>query len=640
MELRPLPGELLPFAKDPAMSESATATSGTITLHPRGFGFLNFTGAQGPESAFIAPPDLNPFLLDDTVSATIKRAPDGRCSATDLRLQSRRRRHLFGEVVERRGRSYLQTDREVANTDWPLEGAVRAGEHWLCRIEESRAVAHRRIEGELALERLIARYDLRDEFSEEALSEAEVIATKPQKLGSRRDLRHLPTVTIDSPSTQDIDDAISVIPAGIDGVLHLLVSIADPGQAIEEGSALDLEARLRGTSTYLAGRVLPMLPHRLSSDALSLHPGVDRHCLTAEMRIDPEGQVVAVDLYESLLRSTARLSYEEVADWLDYGDLTENLDKVAEILPWLRTASARLGVFRHRRGGMNLSGTELAEVKLDADGTVAGTAPTRSTGAHLMIERFMVCANEAVARWLVERGLPGAFRIHPLPDEENVRLLAECAFQFGYEPGFARQLSPGALAAFDGQISGAPAEPAIRSVLRGILGRASYTVQPSLHLGLAAPLYLHFTSPLRRYADLSVHRLIKGYLAGDRHFEVSDPEVEALCQHLNERAAASAKAESMRRRMLLAGYMTRHIGEEYDAHITRVLPFGLVVQLDASLVEGLLPLESLPGGPWEARQVTAQSPQRQLTLGMPVRVRVVATDPDLGRIEYALVSGC
>ncbi len=618
------------------MSDTQTVT-GTISLHPRGFGFLNFSGPAGPESAFISPPDLNPFLLDDRVSATLHRASDGRSSASEVTLVERRRTRLFGEVVERRGRLYLQTDREVANTDWPLEGSVETGQFWLCSIESGQAVALREVQDEIALERLIARFDLQQEFSAEALEQAEQIAKMPQKLGGRRDLRHLPTVTIDAPSTQDIDDAISVIPAGIDGVLHLLVSIADPAQVIPEGSPLDQESRSRGTSTYLADRVLPMLPHRLSSDALSLHPGVDRHTLTAEMRIDAEGQVVAVDLYESLIRSTTRLTYDEVADWLEFGDTTPALDKVTDILPWLRTASARLAVFRQRRGGMNLSGTESAEVKLDGQGQVEGTAPSRSTDAHLMIERFMVCANEAVARWLVERGLPGAFRIHPLPDAESVETLSECAYNFGYEAGFARNLSPGALAAFDAQIAGATAEPAIRSVLRGILGRAAYTVQPALHLGLAAPLYLHFTSPLRRYADLSVHRLIKGYLKGDRHFEVSDPEVEALCVHLNERAGAAAKAESLRRRMLLAAYMQRHLGEEFDAHITRVLPFGLVVQLDASLVEGLLPLESLPDGPWEAGQVSAQSPQRRLTLGMPVRVKVVASEPDLGRIEYSLV---
>lgn len=619
------------------MSDTATAVTGIISLHPRGFGFLNFTGSQGPESAFIAPPDLNPFLLDDQVEGSLKRAPDGRSSASELKLLKRRRSVLFGEAVERRGRLFLQTDRDVANTDWPLEGDVEAGQFWVCEIADGRAVAVRQVQEEIALERLIARYDLQQQFSPQALEQAEAIAGKPQKLGGRRDLRHLPTVTIDAPSTRDIDDAVSVIPAGIDGVLHLLVSIADPAQVIPEGSPLDLEARSRGTSTYLADRVLPMLPDRLSSDALSLLPGVERHTLTAEMRIDAEGLVVAVDVYESLIRSATRLSYDEVAAWLEHGDMTPALDKVADMLPWLRTASARLAVFRQRRGGMNLSGTDIAEVKLDSQGQIQGTAPSRSTDAHLMIERFMVCANEAVARWLVERGLPGAFRVHPLPDAESVETLSECAYNFGYEAGFARSISPGALAAFDAQIADAPAEPAIRSVLRGILGRASYTVQPSLHLGLAAPLYLHFTSPLRRYADLSVHRLIKGYLKGDRHFEVSDPEVEMLCVHLNERAGAAAKAESLRRRMLLAAYMQRHVGEEFDAHITRVLPFGLVVQLDASLVEGLLLLESLPDGPWEATQVSAQSANRRLTLGMPLRVKVVSSEPDLGRIEYSLV---
>lgn len=610
---------------------------GTISLHPRGFGFVNFRGPEGNASAFVAPPELNAFLLDDTVEAKVSQAADGRYSTSEIRLMRRPRRHLFGEILQRRGRLFLHTDREVSNTDWPLCGTAQPGEFWLCEISGSEAVPVRQVVEEVSLEQLIARFGLLEQFSPRALEQAEAISALTPELGARRDLRHLPTVTIDAPSTQDLDDAISVIPAGRDGVLHLLVSIADPCESIEPGSPLDLEARERGTSTYLAGRVLPMLPHQLSSGALSLHPGRERHCLTVEMRIDAEGEVVAVDLYESLVRSTVRLNYEEMADWLDAATMTESLNEVAEILPWLRTAAARLGVFRHRRGGLNFSGAESAEVTLDEQGAITGTSPSRYTGAHLMIERFMVCANEAVARWLVERGLPGGFRVHPLPEEDSVQALSECAYHFGYEAGFGRTLSPGALAAFDAQIAGAPAEPAIRSVLRGILGRAQYTVQPGPHLGLAAPVYLHFTSPLRRYADLSVHRQIKDYLQGDRHFEVDDPEIAALCLHLNERAAASAKAESLRRRMLLAAFMGECIGEEYDAHITRVLPIGLVAQLDASLVEGLLPLESLPGGRWTLHHVGVECDGRRLTLGMPVRVKVVATDPDAGRIEYALI---
>lgn len=619
--------------------QTSREVEGTISLHPRGFGFLNYAGPEGPESAFIAPPDLNGFLLDDRARAQVVTAADGRHSVRELTLVQRKRRQLYGQVVTRKGQLFLQTDREVSNTDWPLSGSAENRECWLCRIDGQQAVPSRRVEpGEEPLARLIARFDLLEQFSPEALAQAEAVAEKEQVLGHRRDLRHLQTVTIDAPSTRDIDDAISIIPAGVDGVLHLLVSIADPAEAIPEDSPLDRESRARATSTYLTGHVLPMLPDVLSSQALSLHPDEDRHALTAEIRIDSEGQVVSVDLYESLIRSTARLSYDEVADWMEQGTLNPELDKVLEILPWLRTASARLEVYRQRRGGLRLE-SEVAEVNLDEQGVVEGTTPSRTTVAHQMIERFMVCANEAVARWMVERGLPGAFRVHPLPSPEQVETLAECAYNFGYEAGFARQLSPGALAAFDAQISGAPAEPAIRSVLRGILGRAHYTVEPGLHLGLAAPLYLHFTSPLRRYADLFVHRLIKGYLKGDRHFEVGDPESQALCVHLNERAATSAKAESLRRRMLLAGYMERHLGEVFRVHLTRVLPFGLVCQVDSSLVEGLLPLESLPGGPWELDQVSARSPGRRLTLGMPLEVELAAVDATLGRIEFRLLEG-
>lgn len=626
------------------MNDVNTQVTGTVSLHSRGFGFLNELDHPTVDSAFIAPPDLNPFLRDDVVRATLHSEKGGRFSVKGLTLVERRRAKLLGEVVEHRGDLFLKTDAEISNTDWPLQdskGPAKVGETWLCRINGSGVVPQKRLEKDvdMALEKLIAKYDLQQEFSPEALKQVKTIVTKKQALGSRRDLRHLLTVTIDAPSTIDLDDAISVIPAGLDGVMHLLVSIADPAEAIPEGSALDTEALSRGTSTYLAGRVLPMLPHQLSSEALSLLAGVDRHCMTVEMRIDTEGQVIAVDLYESLIRSTTRLTYEELADWLDCEEFTPALDRVEEILPWLRTASARLAVFRQRRGGLNLFGTESAEVQLDSDGAVKGTAPSRNTAANVMIERFMVSANESVARWMVERGLPGVFRIHPLPDEAQVTTLSDCAFQFGYEAGFGRTLSPGALAAFDAQFVGAASEPAIRSVLRGILGRARYTVHPGLHLGLAAPLYLHFTSPLRRYADLAVHRQIKGYLQGDRHLETQDPEIEELSQHLNLRAAASAKAESMRRRMLLADYMTRHIGEEYAAHITRVLPFGLIAQLDSSLVEGLLPFDGLPEGPWEAREAWAQSPTQRLTLGAPVQVKVLATDPELGRIEYAFISG-
>ncbi len=612
--------------------------SGTLSLHPKGFGFLNFEQDEESRSAFVAPPDLNPYLEGDEVEATLKKGKDGRFSAHDLSLVKRTRTELFGKAIKRGNRVYLQTDREVANTDWPMKGQTRTGSYYICTISNKDVVPTRRLEGDadLPLERLIARFGLRTQWGQAAEAQLKEILSQKHKLGARRDLRKTPTVTIDAPSTKDLDDAVSVLPADSDGAVRLLVSIADPAEFISPGSPLDDEARARGTSTYLADRVLPMLPHALSSDHLSLRPGEDRCCLTVELRIDPEGDTSSVDIYESLIRSHTRLSYSELAGWLDYGDMTPELEKVEEILPWLRTAAARLSVARRRRGGVNMSGNETAEVELDDSGNVAGTSPSATTSAHMLIERFMVAANEAVASWLTERGLPGVFRVHPEPDSSQVEVLADCARKFGYEPGFGKRLTPGSLASFDAQIVGDAAEPAIRSVLRGVLEPARYTVFPGLHLGLGSPLYLHFTSPLRRYADLAVHRLIKDYLQGKRPQQVEDPKVEELGQHLNDQARVASKAESLRRRMLLAEYMTRHIGEEFDAYITRVLPFGLVAQLQSSLVEGLIPAESIPDGPYESTKIRLIGPNQTFTLGMPVRVKVVSTEPEMGRLEYAL----
>lgn len=624
---------------DNGSSRPPDEVSGSVTVHSRGFGFLNFEHEGKPQSAFIAPPDLNDFLAGDQVRGRLKVESDGRYSANSLELEQRSRRRLFGEVVSRRGRLWLQVDREVANTDWPLKGDCKPGRYAVARVEGRKAVLDEVLpkDADMALERLIVRYDLQESFPEAVLKQAANITTDRHQLAGRRDLREVPTVTIDSEATRDIDDAISVLPADSDGALRLLVSIADPCEFIPPGSPLDREARGRGTSVYLPGRVLPMLPHELSSDRLSLLPGEERCCLTAELRIDPEGQVQAVDIYESLIRSWAKLTYEEVADWLDYDDINDKLEPLEdEMLPWLRTAAARLSVARQRRGGVRMSGAE-ARVTLDAEGEVTGTKPTRSSSAHLMIERFMVAANEAVAEWLASRGLPGMFRVHDEPEPERLQALSACAHYFGYEPGFGRRLTPGALAAFDAQIEGSVVEMAVRSVMRGVLGRARYTVHPGLHLGLASSKYLHFTSPLRRYSDMVVHRLIKRYLHGERDFEPADPEVEELALHLNEQSGKAARAESERRRMLLATYMEEHIGEEFRARITRVLPFGLVAQLDASLVEGLIPLEALPGGPWQPDEVTLRGPDREFTLGMAVTVKVVATDPPQGRVEYALV---
>ncbi|MEZ4408419.1 MAG: ribonuclease R [Polyangiales bacterium] len=611
---------------------------GRVVVHPRGFGFVD----DGDVSAFVTPPVLNPFLADDVVECKATQGDDGRWMASDLALVDRPRVELYGTVVSHRGAAHLKVDREVANTDWPLDdGGVTftVGDHLLARVEGKTAVALRVLEGDdRALTRVVARHAIPTEFSPAAVSEAESARAIPHALDHRRDLRDVPTVTIDAPSTRDIDDAIAVLPADGDGALRLLVSIADVGRFVPMGGPLDADARARGTSVYLAGRVIPMLPDGLSSDWISLLPGVERSCLTAELRIDDEGRVTAVDVYESLIRSWARLNYDEVAAFLDRGEVSTAMEPVRDAAPWFRTVSARLALARARRGGVEINRDE-ARVSVDAAGvSVEGV---KANSAHLLIERCMVAANEAIATWLRDRGVPGVYRVHDSPSPEAVRDLDEFATNFGFAPGFGERLTPLALAAFDRQISAMPSEAAIRGVLLRSLGPSALHGAPFHALRLAAPLYLHFTSPIRRYADLAVHRMIRAYLHGERAWRIRDEEVESLAAHLNARSRGAARAETDRRRMLLARYMGERVGQTFTARVVKARPFGVVAQIDTTLIEGTIPLEKLPEGPYTlaAREGAVVSSTRRFAVGMPVTVKVVSADEALGRVEFALVEG-
>ncbi len=588
--------------------------AGRIVVHARGFGFVELDSG---ETAFVPPPDLLWFLQDDRVEARVVEGADGRLTATEIRLVSRARPEVFGSIVSRHGRPHVRVDREVGNADWPLVGdAPPEGSFVVAAIEDRALRALRTIDpADASLERVIVRYGIRQEYSPESLAE-----TPPAvSMEGRRDLRAVPTITIDAPSSRDLDDALSVFPAAPDGAIRVLVSIADVDAMVPAGSALDREARVRGTSVYLAGRVIPMLPRALSEDALSLLPGVDRPAMTAELRIDPEGSVRAIDVYPSMIRSHARLDYDGVAAFLDQGDSSAIPAPVRDCVRWLRAAAARIAVTRRARGGVSLLREE-AYITLDEQTREPMQIGARTnTSAHTLIERLMVAANEAVARWLVDRGLPGVFRVHDAPDARSVGILAAWAHNFGFEPGFGPELTPLGLSAFEEQFATSSIAPAVSNVLGRALGPARYTVHPSLHFGLAAPLYLHFTSPIRRYADLAVHRIVKAFLAGRRDLHAGDEALEALAVDLNKLARRAAKAENERVRMLAARLFAGRVGETFRGNVVALKPFGLVVQLVGMAVTGTVATES-----------------RAHSIGDSLDVRVSSTNEDLGRIDLVV----
>ncbi|MBK8252161.1 MAG: VacB/RNase II family 3'-5' exoribonuclease [Polyangiaceae bacterium] len=615
---------------------------GRISIHPRGFGFVTADGNE-PQSAFVAPPDLNAFLDGDIVSAKWVVADDGRVSAQQLTLIERPRKELFGTVTYRQKKPFLRVDRLVANTDWPLESSNPSlfieGAAWVATIQGTTAVAVRPVtESDLAIERCVARHGIRSVFSTDVLSAAETAAKKPT-IGLRRDLRSVPTVTIDGPSTRDIDDALSAYPADPDGALRVLVSIADVDAFVPEGSVIDQEARLRGTSVYLAGRVVPMLPHVLSSDAASLVPDQDRLALTVEMRIDPEGKVTSVDLYESLIRSHARLDYDSVSEFFAEGHSTTIAESVIPTLRWLRTAAARISATRAARGGVDLAREE-AYIELDSEtGEPTTIFARQETESHRLVERLMVAANEAVAEWLTNRGLPGMFRVHDAPAPERTARLAALAQNFGLEPGFGPTLTPRGLSAFEAQFRTAKFAPALRTVLGKTLGPARYTVIPSQHFGLGAPLYLHFTSPIRRYADLVVHRIIKRYLNGDRTQIAGDATIQTLAERINHLGYIASKAEAERHRMLVARLLSNRIGERVRGNVITIKPFGLVIQMAGTGATGTIANDSLPNGPYQldpSHSALVGSTHR-FAIGDAVECTIASTNEDLGRIDLTLI---
>lgn len=616
---------------------------GRISVHPRGFGFL-VTDAPNSTSAFIAPPDLNAFLDGDIVKADVTTGEGGRSSATNLVLATRSRAEVFGRLILRSSRPYLNIDRSVANTDWPLDGASRLSEgtYIVAEVSGDRLVVARVLppESDIGVERCIARHGLRAVFNAEIEAAAAESTTRTVATNLRRDLRNLPTVTIDAASTRDIDDALSAYPADADGALRVLVSIADVDAFVPDRSILDREARLRGTSVYLAGRVLPMLPESLSADAASLLEGKDRPALTAELRIDPEGRITSVDIYESLLRSHARLTYDAVDEFLTDGSSAGVPHAVESTLRWLRTAAARLGSVRQTRGGVNLAREE-ARIEVDArTGQPTAIAAQRDTPAHRLVERLMVAANEAVAGWLVARGLPGIYRVHDEPSAERVETLAKVAHNFGFEAGFGSRLSPRALSAFEAQFKDGRFEPAIRTVLGQALGPARYTPDPGPHFGLGAPLYLHFTSPIRRYADLVVHRIIKRYLEGHREYDELRAELAVLAADCDRSSAAAGKAEAERYRMLVARVYAGKLGDEVFGNIVALKPFGLVVQIAGTGATGSIAIDALPGGPFR-NDVGAQALigyGHRFAVGDRVHATVASVNEELGRIDLVLIT--
>jgi ribonuclease R len=459
----------------------------------------------------------------------------------------------------------------------------------------------------------------------------------------RRDLRDLPTVTIDGEKARDFDDAISI--EKIKSGYRLWVHIADVAQYVKEGTFLDDDAYQRGTSVYFPDRVIPMLPEALSNGICSLNPNVDRLTLTCEMDISPAGDIARYDIYESVINSSERMTYTAVREILvdenhsqrkRYSALLKEFELMAELMGILRAKRAK-------RGSIDFDLPE-PEIVLDLQGRMTEIIRAERNMAHQIIEEFMLAANETVAGHIEDKEAPFIYRVHEEPDEEKVADLVDFLATLGISLPAGKKIKPRHLQKALAGAKGTPEETLINTVLLRTMKQARYSHENVGHFGLAAETYTHFTSPIRRYPDLIVHRVlkadIKGRLTDDAYVARLDETLPKAAVHCSQRERKAMEAERDVITMLKLRFMEDKLGEVYEGIITGVIQFGFFVQLRETFVEGLVHVSTLTGDYYHfVEKLHCLRGERRkcvYRIGDAVRVRVDRVDTVRKRIDFSL----
>ncbi len=505
---------------------------------------------------------------------------------------------------------------------------------------------------------VILKHDLPHIFPPEANAEAEAVSpvVTPEQIAGRLDLRELPTVTIDGETARDFDDAISLRQLD-DGRFELGVHIADVSFYVRPDTALDHEARLRGTSVYFPERAIPMLPERLSNGICSLNPRVDRLTLSAIMIVDRQGHVESCRLRETVIRSNERMTYTDVNRLLRRDDPALAM-RYADLLGLFQTMEelARILIrMRARRGAIDFNLPE-SIFEFDDEGRVAGVLKADRNIAHRIIEEFMLLANEAVAGHLERLGVPSVYRIHEEPEPQRVWEFAELARAYGFQFP-AAEVTSHDYQRLSRQLEGRPEERVLAYAMLRSLRRARYSADNEGHFGLAAPVYTHFTSPIRRYPDLLVHRVLRGLLQsstdwGDWPASPDKPAVkppspirrgdlELMAIESSERERAADAAEMEIDEWRKAVFMAERVGEIFEGLIVNVRDFGLFVELDQFFIEGLVAVKSLHDDFYRFDERThsliGRSGRKRYRLGDRVRVRVDRVNVDRHLVDFSII---
>jgi len=489
---------------------------------------------------------------------------------------------------------------------------------------------------------IIHEYDLPGEFAQDALEEARNQAEKfDESIGiDRLDLTEVTIITIDPATARDFDDAISL--RGLEnGHWQLGVHIADVSHFVPPGSALDREAQDRSTSTYLPDMVIPMLPEIISNNLASLQPGHVRYTMSVFIEFTDEGTFIAADAHSAAIKSCRRFNYEEVDQYLDDPEpWREKLSgEVHSLLKNMHTLAMTLRHRRLERGSLELTMNDV-EIDLDHYGRVTGAHFEENTESHQMIEEFMLAANEAVARTLSEKGIDFPHRVHPLPDPRKLKLLTEFVNELGLETGSLENRF--ALQQLLNRVKGRPEQHAVNFAVLRAMSRAVYSPEDAGHYALASDCYCHFTSPIRRYPDLILHRQLFSLLTSKPpryHFN----DLVTLSQHCSERERRAEAAERDLIKIKLLHYLASRIGEEFEAIITGVESFGLFAQGTYLPAEGMVHISSLGDDFYtferDSHSLTGRRTGNTYRLGDVIHVVVARVDEDQRQLDFRIVKG-
>ncbi len=490
--------------------------------------------------------------------------------------------------------------------------------------------------------RMLAAHGIPSEFSKAAQREAEQIPSEVSKsdMEGRKDLRDLPIITIDGKTAKDFDDA--VFTERTSGGFHLIVAIADVSHYVKEGSAIDEDAYLRGTSTYFPNFVAPMLPEKLSNELCSLKPNVPRLALVADMRLDFSGALIATEFYEGVIQSKARVTYGEAQEVIE-GRTPEKFKHVEENILRCADLAKILMSKRFREGSLDLELPE-TEIEIDEAGNPVDILQSERLFAHRLIEELMLTANIAVARFFKQNEIPAIYRVHDEPAVEAMQNFAAFLRVLGYKEKLSKgHLQKKISRALD-RFRNHPKAHVVSMLALRSLAQAKYQAENIGHFGLGFEDYTHFTSPIRRYPDLIVHRLVKAKLYPRKGYKfLRMGELDTAGTVLSACEQRSVKAERQIKAIKKARFMAAHVGEEFDGIISSVTKFGIFVLLRQFDIDGLIRIDELGNDRFEydeeKMRLVGRKSGMAYEIGDPIRIQVAKADVELGQIDFVLPEG-